>query len=222
MGPTEREAAPRRIVRRGWDRASEIYRPDDAARDVFDHDIEDHRLWLKPLGQALPEGARVLDLGCGCGVPDAALLAERFEVIGVDVSSVQTRRARRLVPRATFLRADMTTVDFSPASFDAVVCLYSLIHVPQSDHLPLLARVHGWLRRPGWLILIAGHEPFEGVEENWLGSGAPMYWSHADAATYRRWLGSAGFEVLEQRFVPEGPSGGHELFWARTLGPGSR
>jgi hypothetical protein len=41
-----------------------------------------------------------------------------------------------------------------------------------------------------------------------------MWWSHADAATYRAWLGDAGLEVTEQDFVPEG-DGGQALFWAR-------
>jgi hypothetical protein len=41
-----------------------------------------------------------------------------------------------------------------------------------------------------------------------------MWWSHADAATYRAWLADAGPEVTEQDLVPEG-DGGHALFWAR-------
>jgi hypothetical protein len=41
-----------------------------------------------------------------------------------------------------------------------------------------------------------------------------MWWSQADAATYRSWLRAAGFGVLAQEFVAEG-EGGHALFWAR-------
>jgi hypothetical protein len=41
-----------------------------------------------------------------------------------------------------------------------------------------------------------------------------MWWSHADAATYRSWIEAAGLAVAEQAFVPEG-DGGHALFWAR-------
>lgn len=42
-----------------------------------------------------------------------------------------------------------------------------------------------------------------------------MFWSHADAATYRTWLGGTGFTVDRQEFVPEG-DGGHELFLPRA------
>jgi hypothetical protein len=39
-----------------------------------------------------------------------------------------------------------------------------------------------------------------------------MWWSHADAATYRTWLQAAGLQITAQDFVPEG-AGGHALFW---------
>jgi hypothetical protein len=44
-----------------------------------------------------------------------------------------------------------------------------------------------------------------------------MYWSHADAATYRSWLVEQGFAIISDRFVPEG-CGGHELFLAQRVG----
>jgi hypothetical protein len=53
-----------------------------------------------------------------------------------------------------------------------------------------------------------------GTENDWLGGAATMWWSQADAASYRAWLRQAGLEVTEQQFVPEG-DGGHALFWAR-------
>jgi len=207
--------AAKRLVRDGWDRASTFYRGEGASADVYGHDSRDHRAWLRPVMEGLPRGAAVLDLGCGVGVPDAALLATRFAVTGVDISPVQIERAKRLVPRATFVRADMTQVEFPAGTFGAVVCLYALIHVPLKEQRPLLERIHRWLARPGWLVVITGHEAYEGTEDDWLGSGAPMYWSHADASTYRGWFEELGFEVIDQRLVPEGASG-HELFLLRV------
>ncbi len=204
---------PGRLVRGGWNRVSQIYRSDDSVRDIFGHEFEDYRRWLRPLFDSLPRNAAVLDLGCGCGVPTAAILADRFRVTGVDVSDVQVERARKLVPRASFLRADMTEVEFPEGAFQAVVCLYSLIHVPLAAQRPLLRKLRRWLVLGGWLILITGHDAFEGVEDDWLGSGTPMYWSHADATTYRVWLQEEGFDVKAQEYVPEG-EGGHELFHA--------
>ena len=42
-----------------------------------------------------------------------------------------------------------------------------------------------------------------------------MWWSHADVATYRRWLTAAGLTIRSEAFVPEGDSG-HSLFWAQS------
>jgi SAM-dependent methyltransferase len=171
------------------------------------------------LFRVLPRGSDVLDLGCGCGVPDARLLSERFRVTGVDISDVQISRAKRLVPGARFLRADMTEVRFRPDTFAGIVCLYALIHVPLDEQRPLLDRMHRWLQPGGVVLLTTGEEAFTGVEKNWLGSNAAMYWSHADAEAYERWLADAGFEVLRRTHVPEGESG-HALFLARKRAVG--
>jgi ubiquinone/menaquinone biosynthesis C-methylase UbiE len=62
-----------------------------------------------------------------------ALTEHRLRVIGVDFSAVQLARARRLVPAARLVQADMTALHLRPASLDAVVSFYALIHVPLAD-----------------------------------------------------------------------------------------
>jgi SAM-dependent methyltransferase len=199
---------PIEIVRRGYDAVSHLYRRDDDSP-------AEYRDWLAALRDRLPARASVLDLGCGNGIPVAkALAGAGYGVTGVDLSDVQVERARRLVPAATFVRADATEVDFPPASFDAVVCLYALIHIPLDRQPPLLTRVAGWLRPGGWLLATTGASAWTGAEEGWLGGEAAMWWSHADAATYRGWITEAGLRVELEAFVPEGGSG-HQLFWAR-------
>ena len=64
------------------------------------------------------------------------------------------------------------------------------------------------------MLTVTGQRAWTGSQDNWLGGPASMWWSHADATTYRAWLANAGLEVTEQDFVPEGDSG-HALFWAR-------
>jgi hypothetical protein len=61
-----------------------------------------------------------------------------------------------------------------------------------------------------------GRRAWTGIEENWLGAGAPMAWSHAGEGTFLRWLAEAGFSVLWTRFIPEGTSG-HVLLLAQRL-----
>jgi ubiquinone/menaquinone biosynthesis C-methylase UbiE len=194
-------------VRRGYDALSVRYRADDAAAGQYGP-------WLASLDAALPRGARVLDVGCGCGVPVAReLSAAGHSVTGVDVSDVQIARARTLVPGASFVRADVTTLTFEPGSFDAIVALYSIIHVPLAAQPALLGSFARWLCDGGSLLMTAGWRAWTGTEDGWLGGDATMWWSHADVVTYRAWLASAGFEITAEAFVPEGSSG-HSLFRA--------
>jgi 2-polyprenyl-3-methyl-5-hydroxy-6-metoxy-1,4-benzoquinol methylase len=198
---------PTDIVRRGYDALSHLYRRDDEFP-------AEYATWMATLQQRLPDGARVLDLGCGCGVPVAKTLADNgHRVTGVDLSEVQIERARSLVPRATFRHADATRVAFPDGSFDAVVCLYALIHMPIDSQPRLISRIATWLRPGGWLLATTGAESWTGTEDRWLGGTATMWWSHADAATYREWVTQAGLHIHAEQFVPEG-DGGHQLFWA--------
>jgi SAM-dependent methyltransferase len=207
-------------VRAGWNRVSFRYRPAGETSDYFGHTGREYRAWLAPILDGLPRHAEVLDLGCGNGIPAARILAGRFRVTGVDLSDTQVRRARRLVPGARFVRADMCEVEFAPGAFAAIVSLYSMIHVPRKEQRPLFGKMATWLAPGGWFLGILGHVRYEGTEARWLGSDASMFWSHYDAATYRRWLLSEGFWIVHEEFVPEGTTG-HHLFLARKRRPRS-
>jgi SAM-dependent methyltransferase len=127
------------IVRRGYDALSARYRADDAGAGQYGP-------WIAELLATLSSESRVLDLGCGCGVPVSRDLSARGHIVtGVDVSDVQIARARRLVPDATFVRADATGLRLAPESCDAVVALYSIIHMPLTAQPLLLRAIAGWL-----------------------------------------------------------------------------
>ena len=204
---------PRNTVREGYDKVSRAYRGDTiAARDAQCYcDCADF------LRTRLLTGSRVLDLGCGCGIPLAKELSKSHRVTGVDLSPVQIERARALVPNADFRCADMTQITMPNSWFDAVVALYSIIHVPLADQPGCFADVGRWLKPNGWLVCVVGHREWTGTEENWLGvPGATMFWSHADQATYHQWLTDNGFRVEPPRFIPEG-RGGHTMFMAQKI-----
>jgi ubiquinone/menaquinone biosynthesis C-methylase UbiE len=199
---------PADLVRSGYNAVSRRYRGDDETPEQYDR-------WLTDLLTRLHEHGHVLDIGCGCGIPVARrLTAAGHQVTGVDISDVQIERARSLVPDATFIRADATALDLPDESFDAVVCLYALIHLPLDDQPRILHDIARWLRPGGWLLTTTGQDAWTGTEDNWLGGAATMWWSHTDATTYRSWLQQSGLQVTDQRFVPDGDSG-HALFWAR-------
>lgn len=199
---------PKQVVRRGYDVLSTRYDEVTGADSKY-------RSWIDELLSRLEVDSQVLDIGCGSGVPVAReLTAAGHHVTGVDISEVQIRRARELVPQGTFINADATSLEFAAESYDAAVSLYALIHIPLDEQQQLLGKIASWLRPGGWFLCTTGHTSWTGTDDNWLDGGAPMWWSHTDAATYSAWLGSVGLTVHSETFVPEGSSG-HTLFWCR-------
>jgi SAM-dependent methyltransferase len=198
----DRAIDARRIVADGYDAIAERYYAWSDARPSATR-----RRWLARALELIPVGSDVLDLGCGAGVPMTRALAAGRHVTGVDISARQVELARAAVPEATFIRADMSGLDLSPASFDAVVAFYSLTHVPRADLPGLLAAVRGWLRPGGLLIASMGAQDApDAVEQDWL--GAPMFFSHHGAKKNRALVRQAGFE-LEEAVVEEEPEDRH-------------
>jgi SAM-dependent methyltransferase len=137
----------------------------------------------------------------GAGLPVASeLIARGFEVVGVDASEEQIERARTNVPRARFIHADMTTVAFTAATFDAVAAFYSISHVPRAEHAALLRRIAGWLRPAGRFLASFGVSAGDWTGQ-WLGT--TMFFSHHDAEQAKQLVLNAGFvieraDMLEQ------------------------
>jgi SAM-dependent methyltransferase len=200
----------RAIVRAGYDVVSDRYlaeRPADGA-DVA---------MLDGLFMRLPQQARVLDAGCGAGVPVMSHLVERkIETIGLDFSAAQLALARDRVPGARAVQGDLAVLPFPDASFDAVVSYYAVIHVPRTEHASVFAEVHRVLRPGGLTLLCLGAQdnPGDHDPESWLGT--PMYWSHFDAETNRTLLRTARLEIIDDRVIAD-PMGhqGHLFVLAR-------
>ena len=182
-------ARRRDLVRRGYDVMSDAYRAELEAPGRYAG-------WAAELAGLLRPGARVLDLGCGAGIPATRQLTRRgLQVIGADFSAVQLRRARRLAPAARLVQADLAALQFSPGSLDAVASFYALIHLPQADQRALLPRIRSWLRPAGLFLAMVSARPWAGC--------------------YLDRLDEAGLTPLWDRFVPD-TDGGHSLILARA------
>jgi len=170
-----------------------------------------HDAMVAELAGRLPDGARVLDLGCGAGTT-ARALAPRLAVTGVDISAGQIALARANVPEGEFAVGDLASADYPPASFDAVVALYSISHVPRDEHARLFRSIACWLAPGGWLLASLGATDAPGRTDDWL--GVPMFFSAWDAVTNRALLREAGFELViaEVRTMSE-PEGDVSFLW---------
>lgn len=202
------------IVRAGYNSMAEAYR--EWASQI----VDDHRArFLDLLERRLVAGSRVVDLGCGNGLPSTRALAERHHVLGVDISDEQIRRARHSVPTARFERANFVELDLPHDSIDAVTAFYTLTHVPRTEHSRLFGKIAGWLRPGGYLLAtLSGQGATDGIQPDFV--GVPMYFSGWPPDTNRELLTAAGFELLFDDVVeiaePEGTASFHWVLATKT------
>lgn len=146
--------------------------------------------WIRSLGRT---DLDILDVGCGAGWLEPALVPFG-RVTATDLADEWVERARLDLPQVTFLAGDFATIPLPEQSFDIVVTLEVLSHVP--DRAAFVAKI-GRLLRPGGLLLLATQNrpvlkylndvppPAEGQLRYWV-----------DRRELRDLLGGA-FEVLE-------------------------
>lgn len=106
-----------------------------------------------------PDGARILDIGCGTGPQSRTLAAWPGvgEVVGVDQLEPFLERARELaadIPNLSFRQADARNLPFADESFDVVVLHTLLTHVPGPEDV--LAEVYRVLRPGGRVAIYDG------------------------------------------------------------------
>lgn len=140
----------------------------DAIGDRYD-DAFPHKAGQLTAGQwlagSLEPGSRILDAGCGTGLPTAHQLAEAgHEVVGIDISAGMLKLARDNVPRATFHQIDIADLraggSYGPSStrnlgqFDGAVAYFSLLNLPRPE-IPYALKTLCGLLRPGGLLGLA-------------------------------------------------------------------
>jgi SAM-dependent methyltransferase len=151
-------------------------------------------------------GRSVLDIGCGAGGIDLALVRDHGAgyVCGVDVEDSVLTHARGLIAgagltnRIGVMKVAPGPLPFPPGCFDLVFSKDSIVHIP--DKTALMAEVFrvlkpgGWFLASDWLIgtegepspLMAAYIAAEGLD---FGMATP--------ARYRAAMAAAGFEAVE-------------------------
>jgi SAM-dependent methyltransferase len=138
----------------------------------------------------------VLDLGCGPGRDIDGLTQLGCQVVGLDLSVAMLYEARRRVPAAAVLQADLRYPPLATASLDGVWACASLLHL-QRGELPIaLAEMARVLRAPGgvaYLALKGGHG------EQWLedADGHRTFFTYYQSVEIETALHHAGFQILE-------------------------
>jgi cyclopropane fatty-acyl-phospholipid synthase-like methyltransferase len=182
------------LVQQGYDLCAAAY---EEARRAETHSD------LNLLIDCLANNARVLDIGCGAGIPITKTLAQYFQVTGVDISSEQVRRAQINFHTGIFMQGDIMQVDFSRAAFDAVVAFYSIFHLPREEHAGLFRRIHKWLKPKGYLLaILTSSSENSYTEDNFF--GVEMCWSNYGLDEYKLLFEQVGFQLLDTKVIGHG------------------
>jgi ubiquinone/menaquinone biosynthesis C-methylase UbiE len=125
----------------------------DYLADSFPSAIEESDSRLKAILQRLGSlgGKRVLEIGCGKGRISRILKRHDSWIYGIDISEKLLQDAKKICP-FHFIKAEAYRVPFRDDTFDAVVLLEVIEHIPNLDNaLTEMVRV---LKKSGRLIIV--------------------------------------------------------------------
>jgi 2-polyprenyl-3-methyl-5-hydroxy-6-metoxy-1,4-benzoquinol methylase len=163
---------------------------------------------LKEFSELLPPSGQLLDAGCGVGKPTSEFLVKKgFDVTGVDISKRMVDIAKKNVPEASFIQKNILELDFPDTTFDGIICVYTLWHIPRKNHPAIIHNFHRMLKDNGILVLNTGTYESEGVSEFF---GEPMLWSTNDPKKTLTVVKDLGFEVIHEGVLK---LGGERQYW---------
>jgi SAM-dependent methyltransferase len=172
------------------------------------------KVWHDRFIAALPNGATVLDLGCGSGSPVALHMVERgLHVTGVDASPTLISLCRDRLPNQEWLVADMRSLALG-RQFAGVLAWDSFFHLKPDDQRGMFKVFAAHAARSAILMFNTGPAQGEGIG---CYRGAPLYHASLDAAEYETLLTGSGFQVVAH-VVEDRQAGGRTVWLARSQG----
>jgi len=152
----------------------------------------------------LPHGASVLDLPVGTGRMTRHLQAAGYRVTGADISLPMLRESSRLSPGGgALVRGDAEALPFASNSFDAVVCLRLMSHLPPPERAAVLREMARVARER----VVAVYQPHR-VALWWLAYGLalrrPVPRFYASQADLAREFAAGGLHAIRSHSLLRG------------------
>ncbi len=191
----------------------EVYERQAATYDAQRSRSLSEARWLARFAGQLPDGGRVLDLGCGAGEPIARwFIAEGFRVTGVDFAEAMLDIARGRWPDGDWRQADMRNFELGEA-FDGIVAWDSFFHLTQDEQRTSIGRMARHLTPGGSLLMTVG--PKDGEVTGTVG-GEAVFHASLSPAGYATCLEENGMRLTG--FLAEDPeTDQHSVLMARKI-----
>ncbi len=168
---------------------------------TFPRQIEWHLMlkWLRP-----QIGERILDVACGEGQLTLKIGLKGCTVYGIDSSTSEIGRARRLAERqridSTFDVGDAQQLPYPDESFDKIVCSSSLEHFKNA--VRALREMHRVLKRNGTLVVTVDSFTYA-IDPAWKSRHKKWFYveNYYDKGTLRARFAESGFEMVRSNYL---------------------
>jgi SAM-dependent methyltransferase len=150
------------------------------------------------LASSIRFGGRVLDIGCGNGVPlTKALLASRHRVVGLDSASNMLRRFRANCPDTLAVKGVVQTCPFAADIFDAAIAWGVMFHLKQAEQVQAIAGVSRVLKIGASFLFTAGDVDDDSGDHVGMMNGVQFHYYSFTVDGYRRILNEHGFTLVD-------------------------
>jgi ubiquinone/menaquinone biosynthesis C-methylase UbiE len=145
----------------------------------------------------LRAGSRILDLGCGNGIPvTAALVKGGYRVVGLDSSTEMLAHFRVNLPGTPVVRGDARRCPFSNGRFDAAVSWGMMFHLPPREQAVALASVSRVLK-PGAPFLFTAAEIADADDNGITGTMNGVTFHYYAIPSYRTLVAGYGLALVD-------------------------
>ncbi|KAG8630974.1 hypothetical protein KVT40_000114 [Elsinoe batatas] len=146
---------------------------------------------------------RILELGCGAGIPITRMLLDQgTSVTANDISTEQLELAKERCPAATSLAGDMLAMDLPLGSFDGVVSFFAIFHLPRDEQRAMFDKIYDWLADGGAFTFNVATTDAAEIKSDFL--GMVMFWSSFGTQENEAMIRDAGFRILQVEVLEAG------------------